>query len=325
MSGLLDPEAELRHRQRNLWHTVALVGGIGLVGALCAGLLFGWTGIILAALAVLAVVTLAPRLPPEAVMRMYNARRLDDRIAGQLGDLIAALTERAGLPTRPTLYVIPSMTLNAFATGHREQAAIGITEGLLRKLSLREIAGVIAHEVSHIRNNDLAVMGLADAMTRLTQAMSYVALALALMNVLAMLVGDPTIPWAAIVLLYLAPAISSLLQLALSRAREYDADREAAALTGDPAGLAAALRRLERHTGHLWQDLVYPVPGRRIPQPSVLRSHPSTSDRIARLLEMQSRPQLQPRIVLAEGPMISLVGVGPLEMRARFRFPGVWF
>ena len=103
------------------------------------------------------------------------------------------LGDRAELPAPPRVYVIPSMTLNAFATGTPEKAVIGVTEGLLRRLTLNELAGVLAHEISHIRNNDLAVMSLADVMTRFTQMLSYLALFLALFNLPAFLLGDSEI------------------------------------------------------------------------------------------------------------------------------------
>src|SRR5690606_19051523 len=134
-------------------------------------------------------------------------------------------------PRRPRLYVIPSATLNAFATGTPDNASIAVTAGLLRTLNLRELAGVLAHEVSHIRNNDLWVMGLADAMSRFTQALSTLAMMLAMFSFVGMLAGVIFVSWWAILVLYLAPLVSSLLQLGLSRAREYDADLEGAMLT----------------------------------------------------------------------------------------------
>jgi heat shock protein HtpX len=216
------------------------------------------------------------------------------------------------------------MTLNAFATGTPRNSAIALTEGLLRRLTLRETAGVLAHEMSHIRNNDLQVMGLADIVTRFLQLMSYAALALAIMNVFALLTHGETVSWLAIALLYLAPALSSLLQLALSRTREFDADLEAAGLTGDPLGLASALRRLETYTGHFWEDLMFPVPARRVPQPSLLRSHPNTQERVNRLLGLDGKTQLEP-LVIVEQPMMTLVGYGPGEMRPRYRWPGLWY
>jgi heat shock protein HtpX len=320
----LNEEARRAHKRRNIIHSALLLSGIGGVLAISQLMLFGPLGLVWAALLLTGVFMLGPRIPPEVIMRMYRARPVDPRMGGQISHIVEALAERAELPARPRLYVIPSMTLNAFATGTPDHAAIGVTEGLLRRLSMREIAGVLAHEMSHIRNNDLWVMGLADAMTRFTLVLSYFALFLATLNVLGALSGEQYAPWLAILLLYLAPTISSLLQLGLSRTREYDADLEAVQLTGDPAGLASALRRLERYTGRFWEDLMFPVPGRRVPQPSVLRSHPDTEDRIKRIEALSARPQL-PADMVAELPMTSLVGFGPIEMRPRYRWPGLWF
>jgi heat shock protein HtpX len=167
-------------------------------------------------------------------------------------------------------------------------------------------------------------MGLADVLTRLTQMLAYLAVILALVNLPAFLLGEAEFPLFALVLLYLAPTAGNLIQLALSRRREYDADLEAASLTGDPAFLASALEKLERYQGRFWEDMRLPVPGRRIPQPSLLRSHPRTEDRVARLRELADRPLL-PHLSLADEPMVSLAGVGTAAMRPRYRWSGECF
>jgi heat shock protein HtpX len=322
----IDPAVDREHRARNMVQTVLLIAGIGVLLIASTWLIWGTAGALAAVLVVTVLATLAPRVPPELVMRLYRAQPIDAGLDTPLNRIAATLAERAGLPDVPQLYVVPSMTLNAFATGDARHAAIGITEGLLRRLSLRETANVLAHEVSHIRNHDLAVLGLADMTTRLVQAMSYVALALAVLNIVALMSGEPTTSWIAILMLYLAPTASSLLQLALSRAREYDADRSAVALTGDPQGLASALRRLEDYYGRMWEDLAYPFPARRIPQPSLLRSHPSVSDRISRLIELHGKPSQQGLLFpISEGPMTTLVGHGPIELQPRYRFLGFWY
>lgn len=320
----LDANALAAHRRRNLAHSVLLLAGLGAIVAGASAMLWGTPGPVAAAIALAAAYLLTPRIPPDAVMRLYQAEQLAPDRCGPLARILAELADRAELPRLPDLYVVPSGTLNAFATGTPARAAIAITEGLLRRLTTREIAGVLAHEISHIRNNDLRVMGLADVLTRFAQSLSYVAVVLALFNVMALVGGDRTMPWLPIVLLYLAPALSSLLQLGLSRAREYDADLEAAALTGDAVGLASALRRLEHYSGHFWEDLMLPVPGRRIPQPSLLRSHPVTEERVRRLLAL-TEPSPLPPIRISEEPMVSMVGWGPGIMRPRYRWPGVWF
>lgn len=322
MDSLLDENTRRAHKVRNRLHSLLLLVGIGAVLSLSAMLVWGSSGVVWAVLAVAFLVLFAPRVPPEAIMRMYRASEVHPRSAGQVGRVLEIISERAGLERRPRLFVIPSSTLNAFATGSRDNATIAVTAGLLRTLSLRELAGVLAHEVSHIRNNDLWVMSLADAMSRFTQALSTLAVMLASFNIMGMLVGVTFVSWWAILVLYLAPLASSLLQLGLSRAREYDADLEGALLTGDPQGLVSALAKLERYTGRFWEDLLFPVPGRRVPQPSLLRSHPRTEDRIARLQKLERKPK-PPPILVEDEPFTGAWQTAAIAPRVRW--PGVWY
>jgi heat shock protein HtpX len=322
MTPLLDDARRRAHKTRNQLHSVLLVGGLGVVTAFSAWLLWSWTGVLVTLVWIAALYVFAPRLPPQMIMRMYRAQRIDPQHGGQIAYIVDELARRARLPATPALYVIPSMTLNAFATGKPGNAVIGITEGLLRRLSMRELAGVLAHELSHVRNNDLAVMALADVMTRFTQVLSYLAVILAILNLPAWLLGDSDISLSALLLLYLAPTFGSLLQLALSRTREYDADLEGAFLAGTPRGLVSALRKLERYQGRFWEDLAFPVPGRRIPPPSQLRAHPTTEERVARLRDAEGRQTLSP-IEVAPEPFAALAGTAAL--RPRIRWPGVWY
>jgi heat shock protein HtpX len=324
MPALFAANLRLDQVSRNDWHSWLLLGGLGLLTAFCGWLLWSWTGVVAALGSIAAISYFAPRLPPEAIMRLYRATAIDPGHGAQILHVVKVLSARAGLARPPALYVIASTTANAFAAGSPGKAVIGITEGLLRRLSLRELTGVLGHEISHIANNDLAVMGLADLMTRFCQMLSYLALFLAIFNLPALLLGDSDVSLLALLLLYLAPTISSLLQLSLARAREFDADLAGARLTGDPAGLAAALARIERVQGTMWEDLMLPVPGRRIPAPSVLRTHPPTAERLQRLNQLE-HAQLPPPIELIEEPLVSLAGLGPGTMRPRLRFPGVWF
>ena len=324
MTPLLDANRHRQHKAQNQLHSVLLVGGLGLVTAFSAWLLWDWTDVLAMLVAMGAVYAFAPRLPPEIVMRMYRARPLDPRHGEQIAYVVDVLAQRAQLPAPPAVYIIPSMTLNAFAAGTPDKAVVGITAGLIERLDLRELAGVLGHEISHIRNNDLAILGLADAMTRFAQLLAYLAVVLALFNLPAFLLGDAEIPPIALALLYLAPTAGSLIQLALSRTREFDADLEAARLTGDPEGLVSALQKLERYYGRFWEDMRMPVPGRRIPQPSLLRSHPKTEDRVARLRDLGDS-QLLPRLSATDDPKGAQSSPGPVAMRPRYRWTGVWF
>ena len=332
MTGLIDAERERAHQMRNRLHTVLLLAGIIAIAMLSAWLIWSWAGVVWALIAIGALMYFAPRIPPEAVMRMFKARRVDPRVGGEVTRALAVIAERAGLPAVPALYIVPSTTLNAFATGNESRSAIAVTEGLVRRLTLRELIGVLAHEVSHIRNHDLFVMMLADAITRAAQAFSYIAVILAVLNILSMLGGGTPVSWLAIIVLYLAPTVSSLLQLGLSRTREYDADLDGAMLTGDPEGLASALRRLEQYQGAFWEDMMLPIPARRVPQPSLLRTHPATEERIARLFEVM-RPEalarrglkMAPPMVIVEAPHVTIVGATPFARTPRRRWPGMWY
>lgn len=324
LTSALDAEREQAHQARNRAHTVILTTAMtGLLG-LCAFAIWSWLGAAIAVALSIGVMQLAPRVPPETVVRLYRGQPLDARHGAQILHIRDELTARARLPAPPALFVVPSLTLNAFSVGTPERSAIAVTEGLLRKLSLRELAAVLAHEFAHVANNDLKTMAFADVMTRVMQAMSWVAIALAFYHLPGVFTGDAgRTPWLGIGLLYLAPTLTSLLQLALSRTREFDADLDSVVMTGDPEGLAVALGKIEQYEGHVWEDLL-PPGTRRIPQPSIFRSHPTTAKRIERLHDIALAKPM-PQLGKDEEPMVTLIGLGPASMTPRYRVPGVWF
>jgi heat shock protein HtpX len=277
----------------------------------------------IAVVAALAILLLALQVPPRMAMWLYGARRHEPGSLKQEDALVAELAQRAALTRIPALYVIPSTMLSAFSFGSTQRSAIALTETLLRRLTMREIAGVLAHEISHMCLGDLVVFGIADIVTRCAQALYYVGAALAALNLWRLITGDDLVSWLTVAILLLAPALMNLLQLNLSRKREFAADRAAALITGDPMGLASAITRLETPAGRLLDDLTPPVPARRVPLPSLLRFPGPAEPRIARLRALEPPPM--PPLTIDEGPRISLVGVGPIQMRPRYRWPGIWF
>jgi heat shock protein HtpX len=283
----LDAGQQQRHKLRNLVQSVILLGGMVGLLALCGWVLFGPDGVLGMALGGALALAFSPKISPGLVLRLYRARELVPPELPEVFAVLDRLARRAGLERRPKLYYIPSRMLNAFAVGQREAAVIALTDGMLRNLTLRELAGVLAHETSHIRNNDLWLMGLADLVGRLTRLMTLLGLLLLVLAIPVWLSGAATLHWLVIPLLVFAPQLTTLLQLALSRAREYEADFDAAGLTGDPAGLASALAKLERFQRGMWEQIL--MPGYRLPEPSLLRSHPPTEQRIARLRELEGR------------------------------------
>ncbi|ROR34157.1 zinc metalloprotease HtpX [Inmirania thermothiophila] len=317
---MLDPQRLRLHRLRNLVHSALLLGGMALLAAALGWVLGGREGVVWTALSVLAVLLLGGQVSPLLVLRLYGARPLSPAEAPALYRILEILAARAGLPAVPTLHWVPSPVMNAFAVGRPEQAAVAVTDGLLARLTLREVAGVLAHEVSHIRHNDLWIMGLADVVSRLTSSLSFLGQLLVLLNLPVWLLTGGGLPWAALLLLVLAPTVSALLQLALSRTREYEADLGAVRLTGDPQGLASALAKLERYQRG-WMERLF-LPGRGLPDPSLLRTHPPTEERIRRILSVAARPVdwgLDP----GTRPVLRLPAVAVRP--PRWRIGGLWW
>ena len=316
------------HRGANTVQTLLLLAAMCLL----LGVL-GWTvgGVIGASFALalgIALAAMSGRMGPGLVLAMYKAQPISAQQAPGLLRLVEELARRAELPAVPRLHYVPSKMNNAFAIGHVNNAAIAVTDGLIRTLDYRELAGVIAHEMSHIAHRDLRVMGLADLFSRLTGTLSTVGKLMLVLGLFGAVFTNIAINWWSIGLLLFAPMLSSMLQLALSRTREYDADLGAAALTGDPEGLASALRKLERHHSGLFEQVL--APGRRVPDPSVLRTHPPTDDRVKRLLALRgdSRlPSMPEPISSAEAMTNSWPAMVPARRRAQLgaRALGVWY
>lgn len=315
--GGIDIASWQQHAWLNRLQSLLLLGFMGGFLAVLGGLLWGAEGVLLLLITGSLGVLLNPGLAPRWVMRLYGASRVHPAQAPDLASAMQHLAERAGLASVPALYYVPSQTLNAFAVGNPRQSAVAITDGLLRRLDGRELLGVLAHEVSHVRNNDLWVMGLADMFSRATSLLSLMGQFLLLVSLPLVLFGAATVNWFAILLLIFAPHLSALAQLALSRTREYDADLNGALLTGDPEGLARALVKIDRIQGG-WMERIL-LPGRRVPEPSLLRTHPRTVDRVRRLLALGNVPQ-GPKHVVADD-----IRLGRHVQRApRWHVNGTW-
>ncbi len=315
----LDDAARRRHRLRNLLQSALLLGGmIGLL-TLCAWLVFGPEGALWALGGWIFALLLSPRASPALVLRLYQGRQLRPRDFPQGFAILERLSRRAELDHVPTFWYLPSPILNAFTLGRRDNAAVAVTDGMINTLNAREFAGVLAHELSHIRNNDVWVMGLADSIGRLTNVMTLAGAVLLIANLPLLLMGRVQFSWLLIFLLLVAPTVANVLQMGLSRAREYDADLEAAMLTGDPAGLASALRKLEMQQAGLWERIL--MPGRRLPEPSLLRSHPPTHERIKRLLSLYPAREA---IQYEDGPFGLGRRIASIPARPRWRITGLW-
>ncbi len=318
----IDWQVRRRRKLRNLLQSVLLITGmVGLLAA-CGWLIAGLEGLLV--IGVFGGISMwgSATLSPRFILQIFDARPLPEHDFAALYRVVAELARRAELAQPPRLYYIASPTMNSFSVGRREDAGIALTTGLLRALDLRGLVGVLAHEISHISHNDMWVMALADIATRMTRTMSFLGVLLFALNVPLMITGAGVVPWLLVLLLVFAPAIGTLLQLALSRTREFEADLDAAALTGDPTGLAAALRRMERHQSRFWEDIL--LPGRRAPDPSVLRTHPHTEERVRRLLEL--KPEARSVPIEIQGDVRRHHSVVPdSPRRPRWRRWGQWY
>ena len=288
-----------RHRFLNAAHTWLLAAGSLALLAVTAFVFGGLPGVVLALVLGGITIGAVQRVSPQIVLRMYKAEPVS-RMQFPTGiGIVEELASRAKLPAVPKLHVIPSQMMNAFAVGRRDDSAIAITDALARRLSARELAGVLAHEISHIAHEDLRVMAFADMVSRYTSFMSTVGIFSLFLNLIGFAGGyGQPIPWLGVLVLIFAPTVGGLLQLALSRTREFDADLGAAMLTGDPDGLASALVKLERAQNRLWEGMM--LPGGRIPDPSVLRTHPATKERIERLMRLKAMPETS----MTDGPLL---------------------
>jgi len=276
------------HKQRNRMHTILLLAGmLILLLALCTSL-FGSDGIIVMLFATGLLLLFTPRASAWLSLRLHHARQLPYASAPALYQIIERLSRRAGLNRHPVLFHIPSPTPNAFAMLEGDQPLIAVTDGLLHQLNQDELAAVLAHEISHICNGDLHVMMVADMLNRLTSTLATTGWIMLIIFLPLWLLSGMTLPWLAMVLLLTAPLATTLLQLALSRTREFDADLDAARLTGTPSVLATALIKMDPSGANWWSLL---LPSRRLIDASWARTHPSTAERVRRLRTLAAEQQ----------------------------------
>jgi heat shock protein HtpX len=300
--------------------TAVLLGAMLALLALLGWLFGGGIGVIWAAGLGLAALAFGAPASGALLLRLYRARPIRRDQAPVLHAVADELAGRAGLAATPMLFYIPSRIMQAFTVPVRRATAISLTDGLLRGMAADEIAAVLAHEISHVRHHDVRIMALADMITKMTRFLSLFGVIIVVINLPLMLAGEAVLPWPAVLLLVLAPSLSVLMQLALSRTREFDADLGAVELCGDPDALATALVRLERYQGRMWTQML--MPGYRLPEPSLLRSHPLTEERIHRLAALPPGPRLRS---LEAPPRPEPVAQWTMPHPPRWRRSGFWY
>ncbi len=272
--------------RRQKWSNAVLTGGIAasmlILVYFLARALVGGLGVIALMFGVALLALQIFRNPS----RLAGVIELDRDNAAGLLELTRRLSDRAELPRTPTLYLVPTPMPNAFTYGSRDNAHIFVTHGLVDRIDEREMAGVLAHEMSHIQHNDLLLFRFAELVRQTTTLMSRLGWLLLLFAVPIALVSGAGFPIGLLAALIGAPLVSLILQLALFRTREFGADLGAVELTGDPEGLASALYKIDHPRRDIF-SLFFPIPRRE--ESPLFRTHPATDDRIRRLRKLSSR------------------------------------
>lgn len=276
----------------NLMKTAILMAAITALFMAIGAMLGGQTGMMLALVFAAGMNFFSYWFSDKMVLKMYNAQEVDETSAPQFYRMVRDLAQRANLPM-PKVYIINEDSPNAFATGRNPQnAAVAATTGIMRVLSDRELRGVMAHELAHVKHRDILISTISATMAG----------AISMLANFAMFFGGrdsegrPHNPIVSILVMLLAPLAASLIQMAISRSREFEADRGGAEISGDPHALASALQKIqryaqgipleatERHPETAQMMIMNPLSGGGLK--GLFSTHPSTEERVARLMAM---------------------------------------
>jgi len=276
----------------NLAKTAILMAAITALFIVVGGVLGGEQGMFLALLIAVGMNFFSYWFSDTMVLKMTNAQQVDERSAPQFYAMVKELANKAGLPM-PKVFLIEEGAPNAFATGRNpEHASVAATTGILRILSARELRGVMAHELAHVRHRDILISTLAATMAGAISALANLAMFAGGRNS----EGRQGNPLASLLVMILAPLAASLIQMSISRAREYEADRGGAEISADPEALAQALQKIhaysqgipfqaiERHPETAQMMIINPLTAGGLSQ--LFSTHPPMEERVARLISM---------------------------------------
>ena len=280
----------------NLLKTAVLMAAITALFMAVGAFIGGQQGMMFALVVAIGLNFFSYWFSDKLVLKMYNAREVDASSAPQFHSMIAELAQKAGLPM-PRVYVIEESAPNAFATGRNpEHAAVAATTGIMQVLTASELRAVMAHELTHVLHRDILISTISATMAGAISMLANFAVFFGGRDS----EGRPANPIAGIAVALLAPLAASLIQMAISRAREFEADRGGAEISGDPRSLASALEKIhayargtpllaaERNPQTAQMMIVNPLLGGGLK--SLFSTHPTTEERVERLLAMAAMP-----------------------------------
>jgi heat shock protein HtpX len=276
---------------QNTFKTTLLLASLTALIMLIGGYFGGRSGMIIAFAFAVIMNFGAYWFSDKVVLKMYNARQVDPSQAPGLYQMVERLAQKSGLPT-PRVYVIPQEQPNAFATGRNpEHAVIAVTQGILRLMNDEELEGVLAHELGHVKNRDILIGSIAATLAGAIMMLASMARWAAIFGGVGRDDDEGGGIFGLLFMMFLAPIAAMLIQMAISRTREYQADATAAEMTGSPYGLAHALEKLGKasqripmqanpSTAHMF--IVNPLSGKSMLK--LFSTHPPLEERIKRLL-----------------------------------------
>ncbi len=279
----------------NLLKTAVLMAAITALFMALGAAIGGQQGMLVALVVAVGMNFFSYWFSDKLVLKMYKAREVDESSAPQFYRMVQELAQRADLPM-PRVYLIEENAPNAFATGRNPaNAAVAATTGILRVLTERELRGVMAHELAHIKHRDILISTISATMAGAISMLANFAMFFGGRNG----GGRSVNPVAQIAVMLLAPLAAGLIQMAISRAREFEADRGGADISGDPAALASALEKIqrharttpleatERHPETAQMMIMNPLSGGGLR--GLFSTHPDTAERVQRLMAMATQ------------------------------------
>lgn len=280
----------------NSMKTVVLMAGLAGLLMFVGGMVAGDQGVIVAFIFAMGMNFFSYWFSDKLVLSMYRAREVSAHEAPELHGIVRQLSERAGLPM-PRVYIIPTDAPNAFATGRNpEHAAVAVTQGIMRMLSRDELSGVIGHELAHVKNRDILIQTIAATFASAISFLAYMARWGAIFGGGGRDDDDGGGVLGLLATAIIAPLAATLIQLAISRSREFMADAAGAEISGQPLSLARALQKLHEgvhrfpmtstpsHNATAHMFIVKPFSAKGLA--SLFSTHPSTEERIARLQQL---------------------------------------